>query len=263
MIELKDVSKTYNAGRSTEYRALKQIDLHIGARQAVAVVGPSGSGKTTLLSIIGCMSRPSSGRIWVGGREVTSLPERFAAETRSTTFGFVFQNYHLIKGLSVLENTMIPAHPTGRMHRSVKESAMALLRKMNLEARAWQRVEHLSGGEQQRTAFARALINDPSVIIADEPTAHLDSQLSNTLLEIIAGLKKEGKTFLIASHDPLVYQSSIVDRVIAMRDGRIVTETELKVGGMRLEARKQLPRTFSGAQRNVPQTSNREAQYDS
>ena len=221
MIELKQISKTYNAGKPTEYTALKEVNLSLKARTATVFVGPSGSGKTTLLSIIGCMSRPSSGRIWVDGKEVTSLPERFAAETRRSTFGFVFQNYHLIKGLSVLENTMIPAHPTGKTHRAAKARAMALLNKMNLETRAGQKVEHLSGGEQQRTAFARALINDPFVIIADEPTAHLDSELSKTLLEIISGLKEEGKTFLVASHDPLVYQSSIVDTVITMRDGKI------------------------------------------
>jgi putative ABC transport system ATP-binding protein len=226
MIELKGISKTYNTGKPTEYTALKGIDLSLGTRTATVFVGPSGSGKTSLLSIIGCMCRPTSGRIWLDGREVTSLPERFAAETRRRTFGFVFQNYHLIKGLSVLENTMVPAYPRGRTRRLVKERAMALLGKMNLASRAGQKVEHLSGGEQQRTAVARALINDPDVIIADEPTAHLDSELSRRLLEMISGLKKEGKTILMASHDPLVYESSIVDRVITMRDGRIVHTPE-------------------------------------
>ncbi|RJR42032.1 MAG: ABC transporter ATP-binding protein [Desulfobacteraceae bacterium] len=221
MIELKGISKTYNGGRPTEYTALRGIDLSLSLGAATVFVGPSGSGKTTLLSVIGCMSRPTSGRIWLDGKEVTSLPERFAAETRRNTFGFVFQNYHLIRGLSVLDNTMIPAFPTGNPYRRVKERAMSLLTKFGLETKVGRHIEHLSGGEQQRAAFARALINNPSVIVADEPTAHLDSGLSKTLIEIIAGLKKEGKTFLIASHDPLIYQSSVVDRVITMHDGKI------------------------------------------
>jgi putative ABC transport system ATP-binding protein len=226
MIELKGISKTYNAGKPTEYTALKEINLSLDIRTATVLVGPSGSGKTTLLSVIGCMSRPTSGRIWLDGKEVTSLPERFAAETRRRTFGFVFQNYHLIKGLSVLENTMIPAYPTGRMRRMILDRAMGLLGNLQLDSKAGQKVESLSGGEQQRTAFARALINDPSVIVADEPTAHLDTELSEALLGIISRLKEEGKTFLIASHDPLVYQSSIVDTVITMRDGRVVSTPE-------------------------------------
>ena len=222
MIVLKGVTKIYNARKANAFTALKGIDLTIDTEAVTVFVGPSGSGKTTLLSIIGCMSRPSSGRIWLDNREVTSLPERFAAETRRRTFGFVFQNYNLIRGLTVLENTMIPAYPTGLKHRLVREKAMALLERLQIAPKAGQRVEHLSGGEQQRTAVARALINDPEAIIADEPTAHLDTELARALVAIISGFKKEGKTVLIASHDPLVFQSEMVDRVVRMRDGSIV-----------------------------------------
>jgi putative ABC transport system ATP-binding protein len=169
------------------------------------------------------MAKPSSGRIWLDGTEVTSLPERFAAEIRRKTFGFVFQNYNLIKGLTVLENIMVPAYPTGVPHRRVRERAVDLLRKLSLESKTRQRVESLSGGEQQRVSIARALINSPSIIVADEPTAHLDSALAASLLEVLSGFKEEGKTVLVASHDPIVHQSSLVDAVVTMRDGRIVS----------------------------------------
>ena len=222
MIQLSDITKTFNVGKPNEFRALKGIDLEVASNGVSVFRGPSGSGKTTLLSILGCMSRPTSGRIWLQGREITSLPERFASETRRETFGFIFQNYNLIKGITVLENTMLPAYPTGIKHRVIRNRAVSLLEKLGIESKAREPVEHLSGGEQQRAAIARALINSPSIVIADEPTAHLDSELAQRLLDIFAGFKQEGKTILIACHDPLVFESAVVDRVISMRDGRIV-----------------------------------------
>ena len=222
MIQLLGITKTFNSGKSNEFHALKGIDLEVGLNRTSVFVGPSGSGKTTLLSILGCMSRPTSGRIWLDGQEITSLPERFAAATRRETFGFIFQNYNLIKGISVLENIMIPAYPSGLKYQLIKDRAESLLEKLGIGSKAQEKVEHLSGGEQQRVAIARALINEPSTIIADEPTAHLDTELTRGLLDIFAGFKKEGKTILIASHDALIFESPIVDRVIAMRDGKIV-----------------------------------------
>jgi putative ABC transport system ATP-binding protein len=222
VIQLADITKTFNAGKSSEFHALKGIDLEIALNEVSVFIGPSGSGKTTLLSILGCMSRPTSGRIWLKEREITSLPERFAAQTRRETFGFIFQNYNLIKGISVLENTMLPAYPRGIKYRVIRQRAVSLLEKLGIGSKAREPVEHLSGGEQQRAAIARALINGPSIVIADEPTAHLDSELARMLLDIFAGFKQEGKTILIACHDPLVFESAVVDRVISMRDGRIV-----------------------------------------
>jgi len=222
VIRLSDINKTFNVGKPNEFKALKEIDLEVALKEVSVFVGPSGSGKTSLLSIIGCMSRPTSGRIWLNGREITSLPERFAAETRRETFGFIFQNYNLIKGITVLENTMLPAYPTGTKYRVMRDRAGSLLEKLGIGSKAKEPVEHLSGGEQQRVAIARALVNGPPVIIADEPTAHLDSELAQTLLDIFHGFKEEGKTILIASHDPLIFESRVVDRVISMRDGRIV-----------------------------------------
>lgn len=221
MIELQKISKTFNAGKPNAFTAVDTVDQTIHPRSLTVFKGPSGSGKTTLLSIIGCMSRPSSGRIHLDGREITSLPERFTAAIRRRSFGFIFQNYNLIKGITVLENTMLPAYPDGRKYRQLQSRAMELLNMLQIDTKARQNVESLSGGEQQRTAIARALINDPPYLIADEPTAHLDSDLVSDFMQILEDLKHQGKTILVASHDPLVFESSIVDRVVTMRDGRI------------------------------------------
>jgi len=222
MIQLVQINKTFNAGKSNMFTALKDVDLQVDMNRITVFRGPSGSGKTTLLSVVGCMTRPTSGRVHLNGRETTSLPERFMAKIRRSTFGFVFQNYHLIRGLSVLENVKIPAYPLGINHKSLEQRALSLLERFDLSSKASEKVEHLSGGEQQRVAIARALINEPSVIIADEPTAHLDTDLCGRFMDIVAGLKGEGKTVLIASHDALVVESPVVDRVVSMRDGKIV-----------------------------------------
>jgi len=224
MIELTQVSKTFNMGKPNVFTALKGIDLAVNSNQITVFKGPSGSGKTTLLSIVGCMARPTSGRVRLNGQEITSLPERCLSEIRRKTFGFVFQTYNLIKGITVLENTMIPAYPTGMKHPLVKQKAMGVLHRLKIASKAHQKVEHLSGGEQQRTAIARALINDPPVIIADEPTAHLDTDLAREFMAIISDLLDEGKTILIASHDPLIFEATIVNQVFALRDGEIVKE---------------------------------------
>jgi putative ABC transport system ATP-binding protein len=221
MVELKHITKIFNRNRPDEFTALEDVNLRVEARKVTVFKGPSGSGKTTLLSIVGAMARPTSGRVFVDGREITSLPERFLTAIRRKTFGFIFQQFHLIRGISALENVMLPAYTTGERHAVLKERALRLLELLDLAAKARSRVEWLSGGEAQRTAIARALINDPKVLIADEPTAHLDTKLSNDFLGIMAQLNAEGKTILIASHDPLVYESALVDQVVEMRDGRI------------------------------------------
>jgi putative ABC transport system ATP-binding protein len=227
MIELKQITKIFNEGKSNEFTALKNIDLTLASEKLTVFKGPSGSGKTTLLSIIGCMSRPTSGRIRMNGRETTSLPERFTAEIRRHTFGFIFQNYNLIKGMTVLENTMIPAYPEGPNYQDLKKRAIDLLQRLGIDSKTHQKVEYLSGGEQQRTAIARALINNPTCIIADEPTAHLDTDLALAFVNIMADFRMEGKTVLIASHDPLVFGAPIVDRIISLRDGVVIQQENL------------------------------------
>jgi|WetSurMetagenome_2_1015567.scaffolds.fasta_scaffold17238_2 putative ABC transport system ATP-binding protein len=237
MIKLLNVRKGFNLGKPSELIAVNGVTLSIAEHRITVLKGPSGSGKTTLLSLIGCMARPTSGRITLQSGlmgsdgplrngdaaeiEVTSLPERFLTEIRRKTFGFIFQQFNLVKGITALENIILPAYPLGEKHRVVKARALSLLETFGLGDRASAKVEWLSGGEAQRVTMARALMNDPPVIIADEPTAHLDSRLSLEFMEIISGLKEEGKTAIIASHDPLVYGAPMVDRVIAIRDGMI------------------------------------------
>jgi len=221
VIELRDVRKVFHEGRPDEHVAVAGVTLAIEAGRVTVLRGPSGSGKTTLLTLIGCMARPSCGRIWVEGREVTSLPERFLTEVRRRTFGFVFQQFHLLRGLSTLENVIVPAYPLGERRSVLVRRARDLLDRLGIGARAGARADWLSGGEAQRVAIARALINDPAVVIADEPTAHLDSRLSLELMEIVADLRGRGKTVVLASHDPLVYRSPAVERVVPLRDGRL------------------------------------------
>ncbi|MEW6660496.1 MAG: ABC transporter ATP-binding protein [Thermodesulfobacteriota bacterium] len=222
MIELQHLRKVFNAGWPNEYVAIHDLNLEIAAHQVTVLTGPSGSGKTTVLSLLGCMARPTAGRIMLGEREITSLPERFLTQIRRTTFGFIFQQFNLIRGITVLENVMLPAYPLGEPLGGLKKRALNLLDLLNLASKAAAKVEWLSGGEAQRTAIARALVNNPGVIIADEPTAHLDTGLSREFLDIMRDFKGQGKTILIASHDPMVHDSEIVDRVVRMRDGRII-----------------------------------------
>lgn len=223
MIKAHDITKVFNAGRPNEFTAVGGVSFSIERHQVTILKGPSGSGKTTLLGIVGCMARPTSGRIFLEDREITSLPERFLTGIRRQTFGFIFQQFNLIKGLTALENVMAPAYPTGEKYASLKNRALQTMALFNLEHKADARIEWLSGGEAQRVAIARALINNPSVIIADEPTAHLDTRLSNEFMAIMRQLKGEGKTIVLASHDPIVYDSDLADRVVEMRDGRVVS----------------------------------------
>jgi putative ABC transport system ATP-binding protein len=236
VIELSCITKTFNSGKANQFTAVDAVTLKVNPQQLTVLKGPSGSGKTTLLTLIGCMARPTSGRIFLSGMaaadpyrqegneavEITSLPERFLNSIRRTTFGFIFQQFNLVKGITVLENVMLPAYPSGEGRACFRARALALLTQFEIGRLAGQRVEQLSGGELQRVAIARSLINNPSVIIADEPTAHLDSKLSQDFMAIVGQMKKEGKTVLIASHDPIVFDSPQIDTLVEMRDGAIV-----------------------------------------
>ncbi len=221
MIELLDVTKVHHPGRPDETVAVAGVTLTIAADSVTVLRGPSGSGKSSLLSLIGGMARPTSGRIRVAGREITSLPERFLTELRRSTFGFVFQQSNLVHGISTLENVMLPAYPLGGRRAALRDRAMGLLEQLGIAHRARARAEWLSGGEAQRAAVARALVNEPRVIVADEPTAHLDTRAARELMGVLAGLRARGKTIVVASHDPVVHEGAAVDRVIGMRDGRL------------------------------------------
>lgn len=236
MIELAGITKSFNSGRPNQFTAVDNVTLTVNPEEITVFKGPSGSGKTSLLTMIGCMARPTSGRIFLRGVaaavpfrkegvdavEITSLPERFLNEIRRSTFGFIFQQFNLVKGISVLENVMLPAYPTGEGRDHFRLRAVALLEQFSIARLAGQRVELLSGGELQRVAIARALINNPSIIIADEPTAHLDSKLSRDFMAIVGRLKGEGKSVLIASHDPIVFDSPLIDSLVEMRDGMVI-----------------------------------------
>lgn len=222
MIELREVRKVYDEGRPDAIAAIDGVSLALAEGTLTVLEGPSGSGKTTLLSLLGCMARPTEGRIVVAGREVTSLPERFLTAVRRSTFGFVFQDFQLLRGLSALENVMLPAYPLGVPRAALVARALALLETLGVAHRAEARAGRLSGGEAQRVAIARALVNDPRVVVADEPTAHLDSGHARELMGVLGRLRAEGRTVIVASHDPIVHGAAGVDRVVSLRDGRVV-----------------------------------------
>ena len=223
MIRLNNIKKTFHQGKPNEFTAILDVNLTLPLQQVLVIKGPSGSGKTTLLSILGCMTRPTAGRVFLSDQEITSLPERFLTKIRRETFGFIFQQFNLIKGITALENVMVPAYPLGEKSASLRKRAMDILADYDLSHKASAKIEWLSGGEAQRVAIARALINRPAIIIADEPTAHLDTKLSNEFMESMRKLKNDGKTILMASHDPIVCESDLVDTIITMRDGQIIT----------------------------------------
>jgi putative ABC transport system ATP-binding protein len=221
MIELIDVRKAFNQGRHNELWAVRGISLTLPANKTTVLRGPSGSGKTTLLTMIGCLARPTSGRVRLQGRDVSGMTERFLTGLRRQTFGFVFQQFHLVRGLTVEQNVMLPAYPLGLSRRALRRRALDLLAALDLAEHAQARVEWLSGGQAQRAAIARALVNDPQVILADEPTANLDTELSRRFLDIVRDLKSQGKTLLMTSHDPLICEAPEVDLVVGLRDGRL------------------------------------------
>ena len=222
MLELANIRKAFNQGQHNEFWALKGIDIDIPPAQVNVLKGPSGSGKTTLLTILGCLARPTEGRVRLKGEDISGLPERFLTEIRRSTFGFIFQQFNLVRGLTAIENIILPGYPSGTPRACLLERAEALLADMQLSHRRDAKVEWLSGGEQQRVAICRALINDPEILIADEPTATLDSKLSAEFLVILQRLAAAGRTVILTSHDPLVVESDVVDRVYSLRDGALI-----------------------------------------
>lgn len=221
MIKTENAIKYFNRGNPDEVIAVNNVSIEIKKEDFAVFKGPSGSGKTTLLSLIGCMSRPTSGRVIVEGRDVSRLPERFMTEVRRNTFGFIFQQFHLIKGATVCENVMLPLCPTDVKPSELRKRAEEILSSLGMGSRKDFSVQKISGGEQQRTAIARSLINNPEIILADEPTAHLDTHLSEEFLSIMSNLRQQGKTIVIATHDPLVYEKDYANLIIEMRDGAV------------------------------------------
>lgn len=203
VLKTEEVSKWYNMGKSDEVRAVEKISLEIMENQSVVLYGPSGSGKTTLLGLMGTIDRPTGGRIFLHGKDVTLFSDLELSRIRRETIGIVFQSFNLLSGISAWENVSYPLIPMGVGAKQRFERASVLLERLGLGDRVYHSPEELSGGQQQRVAIARALINDPQILIADEPTSNIDADAVKMLLEILAELKKEGKTIIISSHDPV------------------------------------------------------------
>ena len=213
MITIKDIKKSFGS-----LEVLKGIDLHIEKGEVVSIVGPSGAGKTTLLQIIGTLDKPDSGSVCIDGIDTTQLSQKKLADFRNRHIGFVFQFHQLLPEFTALENIMIPAYIAGTNNKAAKQRAEELLQFMGLADRAKHKPNELSGGEKQRVAVARALVNNPAVILADEPSGSLDSKNKEELHQLFFDLRdKYGQTFVIVTHDEQL--ASITDRTIHMRDG--------------------------------------------
>jgi lipoprotein-releasing system ATP-binding protein len=215
MIDIRNITKSFGS-----LQVLKGIDLHINRGEVVSIVGPSGAGKTTLLQIIGTLDRPDSGSVFVDDIDVTNLSQKRLSDFRNKHIGFVFQFHQLLPEFTAIENVMIPANIAGVSQREAKQRAQELLEFMGLNDRASHKPNELSGGEKQRVAVARALINKPAVILADEPSGSLDSKNKEELHQLFFDLRdKFGQTFVIVTHDEQL--ASITDRTIHLKDGML------------------------------------------
>jgi putative ABC transport system ATP-binding protein len=221
MITLRRVCKAYNLGCGT-LNALDNVSLTINRGEYVAILGPSGSGKSTLFNILGILETASSGQYLLEDYDITTVPEREGARIRNKHFGFVFRGFNLISGLTVLENVMLPMSFAGVPSRRRRERAEVLLREVGLEGGTGYLPERLSAGEQQRVSIARALANDPDLILADEPTGDLHSGDGGEILAMLESLNAKGMTIVMATHDP--EQGERARRVIRILDGRIVRD---------------------------------------
>ena len=219
ILETRAVGKTYGAGAG-KVAALESVSIALAQDEVLLIMGPSGSGKTTLLSIMGCILRPTIGDVLVDGRNVCTYDERELANIRRHHFGFVFQAFNLFRSLTAQENVEVVLRMKGRSKQAVRAEAAELLERVGLARRAHAYPRDLSGGEKQRTAIARALSGDPPIILADEPTANLDSKTGRDILQLLRGHAKElHKAVAIVSHDPKVEE--VAHRVIYLEDGRL------------------------------------------
>jgi putative ABC transport system ATP-binding protein len=219
VIQLQDVTRVYRIGE-VETQALRGVTLDVEDGEFGAIVGPSGSGKTTMLQLMGCLDRPTSGSVFINGKEVTRLSPNKRADLRKGTIGFVFQFFALIPGLTAYENVELPLLLTGEKASDRRARVQELLEAVGLSDRARHRPDQMSGGEQQRVAIARALASRPVLVLADEPTANLDTENGRQVMEIMQRLNEDtGTTFIFATHDPRVIP--FARRMVELRDGRI------------------------------------------
>jgi putative ABC transport system ATP-binding protein len=220
VVKIDNAARIYKIG-TVETQALRGVSLSIESGEFTALVGPSGSGKTTLLQLIGCLDQPTSGSVWVNGHDVTRLNRNQRADMRKGHIGFIFQFFALIPTLTAYENIEMPLLLNGHSAKERRERVMDLLKAVDLLDRANNRPDQMSGGQQQRVAIARALAPKPSLILADEPTANLDTANGEQVMEIMTKLNKEtGVTFVFATHDPRVIK--FARRVVTLRDGLVI-----------------------------------------
>ncbi|MEA2634371.1 MAG: putative transport system ATP-binding protein [Chloroflexota bacterium] len=220
MITLEGITKVYRTGE-VEVAALKGISLHIPEGEFVAIMGPSGSGKSTLMNVIGCLDQPSSGRYILDGYDVSALTDDQLAWIRNRKIGFVFQSYNLIPRASAVHNVEMPLIYAGD-NQQRRERAMAALESVGLLQRAGHLPNELSGGQQQRVAVARALVTDPAILLADEPTGNLDSESSLEIMRLLRDLNQQGRTIVLITHEPDI--ASFAQRAVRVRDGVIVSD---------------------------------------
>ncbi|MYM84698.1 ATP-binding cassette domain-containing protein [Duganella sp. FT50W] len=219
MIRLNKVSKTYQTDK-VETLALKDIDLHVGKAEFVSIMGPSGCGKSTLLNLIGLLDEPGSGTIDVAGAPVASYKDKYVAQLRNSTFGFIFQSFHLINDLRVIDNVELPLLYRDISHKKRQRLAREALEKVGLGARMDHYPNQLSGGQQQRVAIARAIVGQPQVLLADEPTGNLDSKMGQEVMDILLQLHREGTTIVMVTHNEQEAQQAT--RIVRVFDGQLV-----------------------------------------
>jgi len=223
MVQTEALEKTYELG-DQKIEVLKHLDLSIPKAKFIALRGASGSGKTTLLNIIGGIDRPTSGKIFVAGQDLTLKDEDFLSDFRCNNVGFVFQAYNLVSTLTVAENVAFPMEWTRKPEEKIEIRVNELLETVGLQHRMNHFAAQLSGGEQQRVAFARALANDPQLILADEPTGNLDTKNAQKIIQVLQILKEHGKTVIVSTHDLQIIE--LADQVLCLEDGRLASENE-------------------------------------
>ena len=223
MVYTEKLEKTYRIGEE-KIEVLKKLTLSIPKAQFIALRGPSGSGKTTLLNIIGGIDRPTSGKIFVDGQDLTLKDEDFLSDFRCNNIGFVFQAYNLVSTLTMAENVAFPMEWLRKPDLQIEERVIELLKIVGLKHRANHFPSQLSGGEQQRVAFARALANDPQLVLADEPTGNLDTKNAQKIIQVLQILKEQGKTVIVSTHDMQIIE--LADQVLCLEEGRLSSENE-------------------------------------